>query len=135
MLDNLEVLNGTLSLKFDPLNTKYTVLLNDKNDMALQFQYQVPDGVEVFITNNYLVNEYTVVILTVKDEDATMDYKFYVYKEDSTDVADYFPIQKSIEVEATELSPYAVPGISSICFLIILIVFAILFHKKKKRKL
>lgn len=133
MLLNLQILNGTLSLKFDPYHTKYTVFLNNFDDMMLEFQYQVSEGTEVVIQNNFLNQEYTEVTLTATKEDISTDYTFYVYKEDTTNVLDYSSIFQPVEVEKKEISPYAVPGIASACFFIILILFAILFHKKKKK--
>ena len=132
MLKELEILNGDISLKFDPLNTKYTVFVN-KNEPKLELKYKIEETDNVLVEGNNLVNNYNEVMITVFNDEKSMEYYLYVYKNDKN----VFEIDTSyfnkLETEANkEISSYAVPTIASTCFLIIIIVFAILFHKKKK---
>ena len=62
-----------------------------------------------------------------------MNYYLYVYKEETSEVN--VNINELVNVETPikeEITEYAIPIISSICFLIILFSFVILFRKKKK---
>ncbi|MBE6154149.1 MAG: hypothetical protein E7163_01040 [Firmicutes bacterium] len=132
MLKNLEILNGELSLKFDPLNTKYTVFVNnDETDLKLKYQKEESDN--ILIQGNELVDNYNEVVITVFNAEESMSYYLYVYKNDESVINienNYF---NKLETDVNEeISSYAVPVISCICFLIIIIVFVILFHKKQK---
>jgi len=132
MLKDLELLNGDLSLKFDPLNTKYTVFV-DKNENKLELKYKKNDKDNILIQGNELLENYNEVVITVFNDTDSMSYYLYVYKEtesvfDMND--DYF--NKLETEENKEISFYALPIISSICFLIIILIFSVLFHKKKK---
>jgi len=134
MLQELKILNGKISLKFDPLNTKYTIIMNN-NDNYLDMEYKIADTDKITIIGNDLINDYNEVIITVYNESESMNYYLYVYKEETTQVSTN--INNLIGGESIikeEVSEYAVPLISSICFLVITLLFAILFRKKKISK-
>jgi len=133
MLEDLKILNGEMSLKFNPYNTKYTIVLNDYEDMELEMEYRLTDKAQIFISGNYLDKNYNEVILSVSNEKETVNYYLYVYKEKATNVNDALKNYEALEVmPKKEISPYAAPGISVTCFLLILILFSLLFHKKKR---
>lgn len=133
MLEELEVLNGTMSLKFDVLNTKYTVIMNNE-DTSLDFQYKLKDGVNINIEGNENLEDNSNVIITVSNGKDSMSYYFTVYREIAEEtnktIADF------IDLDITpkkEVSIYAGPGIACTCFLLILFLFTILFHKRKSK--
>ncbi len=130
MLQDLKILNGELSLKFDPYQTKYSV--NVANDVSsLLFDYVVIDDAKVDILNNDLTRSDEVRLKVTKDEKTTF-YTFNVLKEEEVSTSDM--IAKELEVIAPkEISPYAVPSIASISFLLILFLFVLLFSKKKSK--
>ena len=134
MLKRLEILNGEMSLKFDYLNTVYTIKMTSY-DQELKINYEIDETDKISIFNNHLTNNKTEVVITVYNEEETTSYYLEVYpkKENTaTNTIDYF---ESLEVQANTYTPqYIAPLIASICFIVILFFFAILFKNKKKNK-
>lgn len=131
MLKDLEVLNGTLSLKFDPLNTKYTIILN-KDEDKVNFKYILDDDTAMMISGNQKLNNGSMVIIRVSKNDEVINYYFNVYYEEVATAS----TNSLIDLEITpkkEISKYAGPGIACICFLIILFLYVLLFKKKKNK--
>lgn len=131
-MEDLAILNGVLSLKFDPLNTIYTVTTSE-NITSLELNYKLSEGASIKIDNNNLINDFTDVVLTVSKDNNQSIYHLYVYKENTSVNT---KINNTLEVnipKKEELPNYIAPLISIICFLIILIVFTILFRKKVKK--
>ena len=52
MLEELKILNGELSIEFDPLNSKYTVFLNE-NDNQLDIEYKLKNDTNIIIEGNH----------------------------------------------------------------------------------
>lgn len=131
MLQELKILNGELSLEFDPLNTKYTVIVNS-SVKELQLEYIINEEDTITIAGNNLNNDYNEVIITVYNDKESTSYYLYVYKEKNDEVNYDINYFSSIETPTKEeTSVYAVPIISSICFIIILLTFSFLFRKSK----
>ena len=132
MLEDLKILNGTLSLDFSPYNTKYTIYLTNENDTEVKFSYHVSENAKVEVLHNTLKEGNNEIVLKVQNETNETEYFFNVYKEPVTNV--FFDYQSLLEEEVPkEISPYAIPGIASICFLIILITFTLLFAKRRPK--
>lgn len=135
MLEDLKILNGELSLKYDSLNTIYTVNINEEVN-ALELEYRLAENVKISIIGNENLhiglNE---VVLTVYKEDLSESYYLYVYKEKEAMAISSNNLSQSLNIEKEELWEYAVPVISSICFLVILFTFCLLFSKKKKKSI
>ena len=132
MLKKLNIINGELSLEFDPLNTRYTVNMKT-DDQKLEIEYEIKEKDKISIFNNEITNEVNEVVITVYNEKEIMSYYLEVYpnkEEQVTKVEDYFT---SLEIKNKEKIPeYIAPLIATTCFLLILFFFAILFKKKKK---
>lgn len=132
MLEKLTILNGELSVKFDPLNTRYTVNMTTQ-DKELQLELDSDENSEISIFNNNIEEDQNEVVITVYSDEQIMSYYLEVYPMKSENVLqnkDYFA---SLEVKTSTYTPkYVAPLIAVICFLIILFLFAILFKKKKK---
>ena len=64
MLKKLEILNGELSIKFDPLNTRYTVKMST-NEEELKINYEIEDDDNISIFNNNITEDNTEVVITV----------------------------------------------------------------------
>ena len=130
MLEELKVLNGELSPKYDKYNNLYTVKVSsDVDKLDLVFKEEDLD-IHVYGNNNLKVGENKIVISLTKD-----DIKDYIYvtaiKEEDQEVMsieDY----RSLEV-ANSMPVYAGPLIAFSCFLIVLTVFLFMFvsHKNK----
>lgn len=131
MLEELNILNGKMSLSFDPLNSKYTVFLNENED-RLDIEYKLKAGVFIVIDGNYNLKDGSNVIISVSDNKKTENYQLNVYINKSVEVGNISPNSVDLEINDNKvISEYAGPGIASICFILILFLFVILFHKKK----
>ena len=130
MLNDLEIINGDLSPEFDCLNNIYSVTISENVD-ELVMDYSVTDGYIVNVIDNkdLASGENEVYIQVIKDEEINT-YTLLVYKESSEPVFNYDYNLDTVEVEK-ELPEYVAPLIGGSCFLIILIVFLLLFKKRK----
>ena len=135
MLTNLEIKNGVMTPKYDIYNDTYTVSIN--NDVTeLDINYEVVSNeVDVTITGNENITSDKGIGIIVSDGIEEKIIKLNVIKEDievTTGLKNYFT---SLEIQKKEEIPeYIAPLIGVSCFLIIVITFSCLFHKKKKLK-
>ncbi len=131
MLQDLKILNGEMPLKFDPLNTIYTINLTEDEDF-LKIDYEIADNALVSIYGNKLTEGLNEVVLTVYNDEDLVSYYLYVYKEKPSVVMAIDTSVMGLQKENTELASYVIPSIASICFIFILLFFTLLFKKKKK---
>ena len=73
MLKDLKILNGELSLKFDPLNTRYTVNMTTE-DTKLELEYEIDEGDEISIFGNSLDGQDDLVVISVYNDEDMMSY-------------------------------------------------------------
>ena len=134
MLKDLKILNGELSVKFDPLNTRYTVNMTN-SDTKLELEYKIDEDDEISIFGNSLDGQDDLVVISVYNDDELMSYYLEINFLESKNVnleQDYFA---SLELNSKQEVPkYVAPLIAGVCFLIILFFFAILFKKRKYTK-
>lgn len=134
MLKDLKILNGELSVKFDPLNTRYTVHMTN-SDTKLELEYKIDEDDEISIFGNSLDGQDDLVVISVYNDDELMSYYLEINPLESKNVnleQDYFA---SLELNSKQEVPkYVAPVIAGVCFLIILFFFAILFKKRKRTK-
>ena len=134
MLKDLKILNGELSVKFDPLNTRYTVNMTN-SDTKLELEYKIDEDDEISIFGNSLDGQDDLVVISVYNDDELMSYYLEINPLESKNVnleQDYFA---SLELNSKQEVPkYVAPVIAGVCFLIILFFFAILFKKRKYTK-
>ena len=134
MLKDLKILNGELSLKFDPLNTRYTVNMTTE-DTKLELEYEIDEDDEISIFGNSLDGQDDLVVISVYNDEDMMSYYLEINPLESENVnmeQDYFA---SLEVDSNkEIPGYVAPLIAGVFFLIILFFFAILFKKRKITK-
>lgn len=131
MINNLEVLNGDLELKFNPFIYEYTVRV--KSDVEeLSFSYDLEDDCYVRLRNNIILEEENTIYLDVYNVDNLVTYTFYVYKDNVSSTIGIDNYMKSLEiVKKEEVSLYKVQLLSIGLFLSLLIVFCIIFCKRK----
>ena len=131
MLKDLEILNGQISPKFDSYNDIYTIEV-DEDIYALVMNYELEDGakIEVFGNENFQIGE-NVVYLEIYNEEEKETFTLYVNKkeEEKASINDPNLIAK-VEV-SMPIPSYIAPLIGGSCFLIILLTFCFLFHKKR----
>ena len=134
MLKDLKILNGNLELKYNEYTYEYTVTV-DSNVNSLEFDYTLDDDCYVDIKDNILEKKENIVTLDVYNVDDSITYTFYVYKESEEEVNGIDNYMKSLEVSNTNNTEfYKVQILSVSIFLTLIIIFSILFHKKKVSK-
>ena len=82
MLYDLKILNGDMSLDFDPLNNIYTIVLNTEDDY-LDFTYEIGENDKIDVYGNHLQPGLNEVVLTVYNEQNQTSYYLYVLKKES----------------------------------------------------
>ena len=133
MLEELNILNGKLDLKFDKYNNIYTVEVEESVN-SLELEYIASDGYKVSVNNNFLNNELNYVYLNVYNENETNTYTLIVTKKISETTSLIEDYKKSVMVEEMKVPTYQVAFIISGCFIVLLITFFLLFHKKKRKR-
>ena len=130
MLLDLKILNGNMSLKFDKYVNTYTIEV--KNDVeSLEIEYKIRESDEIKIINNdNLETGLNYVFLEITNESEKNMYTLEVYKEVTKDVISTSNLETKLEVEqqVNKNTPYI---IGTICFVVILIIFLIIFHPRK----
>lgn len=130
MLNDLKIINGVLSPKFDIYNNIYSVNI-DENVDKLVIEYDVDsDYIVNIIDNESLVPGNNEVYLQVIKDNEINTYTLLVYKEETDTVVNYDYLLEPLEVKE-ELPSYVAPLIIGCCFFVILLVFILLFKKKK----
>lgn len=131
MLIDLKITNGTLELKYNEYTYEYTVTVdNDINN--LEFSYKLQDDCYVEIRNNELSNYENIVYLDVYNIDELITYTFYVYKENSNEANSIENFKESLEISLNkDIEEYKVQILSISIFLIIIIIFSLMFKRKK----
>lgn len=130
VLKDLIVKNGELSLPFEKYNTEYTVTL-EETEFNIDFDYKVEEGVTVAINNNHDLENNSVVTLTLTKDENSVNYKFHVLKESEENITVFN--ENVAEVNNNFMYRYRIYIIPSICFILILIIYKILFRKHKKK--
>lgn len=132
MLKDLKILNGEMTLKFDSLNTVYTInMLED--DSELKFEYEIDEDNHISIFDNKLDSDENIVVITVYNDEKMMSYYLKVYQKMTTTMNKNVNNMTSLGIEAKkEVPSYAVSSIGAVCFLTILLFFTLLFKKNKK---
>lgn len=126
MLYKLDVLNGSLNNLFVSDVYEYEVVV-DSDTTFLDLEYETCDNCTVTIYGNEnLVGGENHVLIEVYDE-KVITYTLKVNKEM---IEKTFESLEDVPVKNEMISKLLAPGIGSICFLLIIICFSIIFHKK-----
>ncbi len=129
MLEDLQVLNGNLELKFAKYNYEYTVTV-EEDVTALELSFIPLDGVNVLVIDNELDDTDNIVYLKAyKDMDEEL-YTLYVHKNTTESVDGILKYKESLEVKKEEVELYKVQILGISIFLIIVIIFCLLFKKR-----
>lgn len=130
MLNDLKIINGVLSPEFDIYNNIYSVNI-DENEDKLVIEYDVDsDYIVNIIDNESLAPGNNEVYLQVIKDNEINTYTLLVYKEETDTVVNYDYLLEPLEVKE-ELPSYVAPLIIGCCFFVILLVFILLFKRKK----
>ena len=131
MLEDLRILNGTMTPEFDIYNNIYSVDVDEKVT-SLVIEYDIEDGytVNIIDNNDFTAGNNTVYLQIIKDK-VIDTYTLLVYKENAKEVINYELYKEPLEVEE-KLPEYVLPSIIGSCIFIIIIFFIIIFKKKAK---
>jgi len=131
MLNDLKVLNGNLELKYNEYTYEYTVKVDNDID-SLELEYTLKEDCYIEIENNTLLEGNNTVYLNVYNVDESITYTLYVYKEKAETVSGIDSYKKALEINSVkEIQVYKVQLLTTSIFLIILIIFSIMFKRKK----
>lgn len=133
MLSSLIVKNGELLPLFDKYNYDYSV--NIAEDVTQLEIYVVCDNENskiVVAGNNNLTEKENLVTISVDLNDTITTYNLKVYKQATNEVASQKDNYTAVEIDAPhEINKFIAPIIGSCCFFAILVIFVLLFHKRK----
>ena len=129
MLEDLRILNGTMTPEFDIYNNIYSVDVDEKVT-SLVIEYDIEDGytVNIIDNNDFTAGNNTVYLQIIKDK-VIDTYTLLVYKENAKEVINYDLYTEPLEVEK-KLPEYVLPTLIGSCIFIIIIFFIIIFKKK-----
>lgn len=131
VLLNLEVLNGIMTLDYDPLIDTYTVdVASDVDSLVLNYELSADSTIKV-INNEDLVEGENIIYLEVSSQKNMNTYTLLVNKENTQSVFSYENID-SLDVYH-EKQPNSVL-IGGGTFLIIIICFIVIFRPRRKHK-
>lgn len=136
MLENLEILNGEISPNFDSLNNMYSV--NVTNEVSsLEFIYDCENCEVEIINNEILLEGLNEVYINVYSENNLEIYTFLVTREVSQSVfmEETLAIEENLDSTSLLIENYQVEQLIILCIILIIIVFKILFHKKRVNKI
>lgn len=134
MLTNFEIINGELSPEFNALNTYYSVNI-ENSEIEIEIYYECECcSVEILNNESLSVGENSVVV-NVYSENETYSYNLLVTRENSESVFSEVDIN-AVELEETStlMDVYETQYLIAFCALLILIMFKLLFLRKKKHK-
>ena len=87
---------------------------------------------QINIRNNNLVSDENIVYIDVYNEEKTITYTIFVYREKTEEVSGIDNFVASLQVsDVKEVSLYEMQILCCGVFLIILIVFSVIFRRKK----
>ncbi len=130
MLKDLKILNGHLDLKFNEYIYEYTVSV-DEDINKLEFSYKLDDDVAMEILNNELITRDTQVTIKVSKNNEEETYILNVHKNTTNAVAGIEIFKDQLLINKEEIDLYKVQALGISIFFILVIIFTLLFRKKK----
>lgn len=127
-MNNLEVLNGEMALKYDKNIDTYSIKVSSDVN-ALEIKYELDDTSTLNVYGNTLLSPgENKVILACKNNDDIRYITLVVNKEKALKTTS---LNVDYRNEKKVLPSFTIPLIASICFVLILITYYLLFKKKK----
>ena len=127
-LDDLKVLNGSLSPQFDGLNNYYTISL-EKDVMEIVFDYEEKDYT-IQVINNYDLENNSIVFLELTREEEKANYVFHILKEEEEIVQNVF--NEEVNEPTPVMYEYKIFVMRTACFILIFIAYKLIFRHHKK---
>ncbi len=131
VINELSITNATISPKFDKYNNYYSVTI-DKNLDSLDFNYLFDntDKYDVRVDNNsnLVQNKYVYATIYDKETNEKNTYVFKVYIDDEEKELQVFNENNDKnEINVKKKNKNYAPIIGTVCFLLIIFVFKIMF--------
>lgn len=127
-MNNLEVLNGEMALKYDKNIDTYSITVSSDVN-ALEIKYELDDTSTLNVYGNTLLSPgENKVILACKNNDDIRYITLVVNKEKALKTTS---LNVDYRNEKKVLPSFTIPLIASICFVLILVTYYLLFKKKK----
>ena len=127
-MNNLEVLNGEMALKYDKNIDTYSIKVSSDVN-ALEIKYELDDTSTLNVYGNTLLSPgENKVILACKNNDDIRYITLVVNKEKALKTTS---LNVDYSNENKVLPSFTIPLIASICFVLILVTYYLLFKKKK----
>lgn len=135
MFNSFEIINGKMTPKYDEYNDTYSVTIEkDVTELDIKYELKNKNTNIVIDGNENIVND-TEVYIKLNNGESIRTITLKVIKTDTEATSNLKNYFTSLEVNKKEEMPeFIAPIIASSCFLIIIIVFSLLFHKRKKQK-
>lgn len=132
MLEDLEVLNGEMSLQFDSLIDYYTVSIESEVS-SLNLNYKLSDNATLNVRNNENLQEgINYVYLDVYEDSKVSTYTLEVYKEVLKKTLEIVDDTSKVEVKSVPV--YTKYLLIFAGLIVILFTYKILFGKRKKKR-
>lgn len=128
LINDLKIKNATISPKFDQYNNYYSVTIDENTD-KLDFEYDFnKDKYEVKITNNENLVENKLIYVTVynKESKEKNTYIFKIYLEEVITTVKTVDNEEDTGKKDKKTTNYA-PVIGTVCFLLIIFVYYVIF--------
>ena len=132
-MESLNVLNGSMTPKYDKYNDLYTVNINSGVDV-LEFDYKIKENKTIDVYGNLDFEEgENKVIIAIKENEETNYVTLMVNKEAVKTVSsvndDYINLMINNDDYIPEYAPHL---IALSCFSIILLIFCLFYLKRRK---
>lgn len=133
VIDNVDIKNGVISPKYDRYNNYYSVTI-DNNIKELDFDILYDEekyDVEILNNLNLVENKLVYVTIINNESKERNTYIFKMYIEDTeTEVANFDNDMATLNVESEdEENRMLAPIVGTICFMLIILVYYIIFLK------
>ena len=130
MLNNLNILNGSISPTFSPNVYDYNVEVVDAISLILEYDCDYP--ITIYGNENLTEGE-SHVLIEVFDGSKVNTYTLVVNNKSTKEVASFNNDYAKVEIDAHSevFNDIITPLISVVCFMTIVILFCLIFHKRK----
>ena len=130
MLNDLKILNGSLFPTFSPNVYDYDVEVEDAISLIMEYNCDYP--VTIYGNENLGEGE-SHVLLEIFDGTKVNTYTLVVNNKSTEEVANFINTSTKVEVNVHSevFNDIITPLISVVCFMTIVILFCLIFHKRK----
>ena len=135
MLKELNILNGNLDYPYNEFVYEYTMTVSADTN-SLEFEYVLEEETSIVIRDNSLIFDENIIYIDVFNDEIIKTYQITVYKENTELVSGIDSFISSLKANNEEVvDNYKLQLLSVSIFLALLILFSIIFKRKKIIKL